>query len=137
MTTNRIQDAIEAVQDVIDDISSIKAYPDYAGGAIISAPFAFVLPASGHAAMVTMDGDHSKDTRLTLLVLTPFKDMTACLKTMIPIGDQVMDNLMIGDTLNAIWTIDALDWEFGPVQWQGTDCIGWTFTVTLSNWEDG
>jgi hypothetical protein len=137
MTTNRIQDAIEAVQDVIDDISSIKAAPDYAGGAIGAVPFAFVLPASGHAATVTMDGDHSKDVRLTLLVLTPFKDMIPTLKTIIPIGDQVIDALMVGDTLNAVWEIDALDWEFGPVQWQGTDCIGWTFTITLSNWEDG
>jgi len=137
MTTNRIQDAIEAVQDVIDDISAIKAYPDYAGGAIGSVPFAIVIPGSGHAAMVTMDGDHSKDVRLTLLVLTPHKDTTPALKTMIPIGDQVIDALMVGDTLNAIWSIDALDWEFGPVQWQGADCIGWTFTVTLSNWEDG
>ena len=137
MTTNRIQDAIEAVQDVIDDISAIKSYPDYAGGSISNVPFAFVLPSGGNAAMQTMDGNHSKDAKLTLLVLTPHKDTVACLKTMIPIGDSVIDGLMDHTTLNAVWAIESLAWDFGPVQWQGTDCIGWTFTISLSNWEDG
>lgn len=136
MTAQTIQDAIEAIQDVIGAISGIKYAPDYATGGLGNTPAAILLPARGHAETADLGGDLADSVTLTLLVLVPHKDTAQAIKNVIGYGDSIKDALLTRAPLDGVWTVEALDWEFGPVGWQGADCLGWTFTIRMSNWED-
>lgn len=136
MTAQTIQDAIEAIQDIVSGITGIKYAPDYATGALGNTPAAIVLPARGHAEMADLGGALDNTVTLTLLVMVPHKDTANSIKNIIGYGDTVRNALVLKAPLDGVWVVETLDWEFGPIGWQGADYLGWTFTIRLSNWED-
>lgn len=131
MTTYTVQDAINAIQDEVSAITSLRLKPDYAPERIAVFPAIITYARNGHA--VTGEyGIAEYRHNIVSEVHIARKDLERDLATLMPFIEDVIEELTLGDTtLGAIVEeFDRISYEVGPSKYADADTLCIRFVIS-------
>lgn len=130
-----LDDAISEIQADIRALEGIRAAPDYAPEQLNVFPFCVVYPGSGEFVSDVpggMRGLHS----ITIELHVARKDLPRDIAKAMPYVESIPNALLKtiatqgGDRFGGtISTFARITYEFGPLDWGGTQTIGWRFRI--------
>jgi len=124
MAAKTLQDAINAIQDEIGKITTVRLAPDYAPDNISVWPAIITYASSGEA--ITGDfGLSEYHHNVTSEVHIPRKDLSRDLAALMPFIEKVCEELTIGDTVLGaiIESFDRITYQVAPSRYADTDTM--------------
>ena len=127
-----LQDAIEAVMDVVGAIDGINKLEDYPPNSLDRFPFAFCYVVGGTGDWLAFQTAEIK-ANLVLELHFARSDVTQAVKKAMAYSDNVLLALMNEDTLGDCgFKLDGpIGFTFGPMDYGETATIGWRWTIPV------
>jgi hypothetical protein len=128
--SDRIQAAINAVQDIVAGVSGIVTAPHYLPDAINEFPAAVCWHARSTWSLVA--GTPQVLFTLILEVHVARQDLSYSVAAAMPYGCSVPQALLANHSLSG--TVDhcgPIRTTFGSMQWAGTSTVGWRFELDI------
>ena len=131
--TKSIDDACKEIQNIVSAVSGIEFAPDYPPDQVNRFPAAIVFAGSG---TVTKEGAGAIRGlhQITLELHYQAKNRARAVAALNPLARLIYRALMDDDnfSLNStVDTINSIDYEFGPLGYDSTDTIGYTFSIDV------
>jgi hypothetical protein len=129
-----LQAVIDQVQDVIGAISGIRAAPHEPPDSISQYPFAVAFAKSGSWTFGNPTGQMKGIHDITIELHTGVRkdlarDVTTAMGYAKSVPNAIGKAQLITVSLSALQAIGSMDYEFGPMAWNGIDTIGWRWTL--------
>jgi hypothetical protein len=128
-----LQTIVDNVQTIVASLSGIRSAPDDPIESPNAFPFGATFPGSG-----TWDGGSvgkiltraSHD--ISVIIVVARKDLPRDIQKSIGYADLFQAAIQADPTLSgAVDVVDLLNYTFGPIAWGGTECRGYTFSLTV------
>jgi hypothetical protein len=128
-----LQAVIDQVQDVIAQISGVRAAPHEPPDSIAVYPFAVAFVKSGTWKLGQptgcMTGMHDIVIELHLERKDLARDVARAMAYAKSVPQAIGDAWLVHVSLTALEAIGSLSYEFGPLSWNGIDTMGWRWTL--------
>ena len=130
MTVYTLQNVIEAIQDEVSAITSVRTLPDYAPENISAWPAIITYAQSGRAVVQETVLDKYLHNILCEVHI-PRKDLQRDLTTLMPFIEDVIEELTIGDTAlgTKVEGFDGITYQVVPFKYADTDTLCIRFVI--------
>jgi hypothetical protein len=124
-----LQDAINAIQDVVGGVSGIRSAPDYAPDQLSTFPFALAFARTGTFEVGPVGMGKGLHT-IVVEVHVARKDLPRDIQAAMAFSDAVPLALLADTTLGGVVsTFTNIRYEFGPMLWGKLETLGFRFYV--------
>ena len=131
--TKAVDDACKEIQTLVGAVTGIRAAPSYPPGKVSTFPVSLCFPGAGtitKEAGGAIRGLH----QITLELHMDSQNKARAVEKLNPLARLVYRTLLEGENFQLNGTVDTINeisYEFGPLGYDATDTIGYTFTIDV------